>query len=194
MSRHFFIFAAAYLLATHWTRCANVRDENRKTCIKESFAKSSVREEDRARTVELLEQVFDELQARFSQGEKPDGWMSKPSVIFANKVLADKELKGKTAAIDFFRQFVCCLSGKSLTWNNMRCQEARAVNQGRLTDEDLRKLIQAANAAGRQRGGQPVPDDDLKRIFAQKLGNEEKGQVALEVHKTLAECQKKWRG
>lgn len=184
MATKLLLSATALVLASLSVQCAV--SEIWHPCYQKAFNRSSVSEEDKERTLEIIAQTFKEASEQFRQGNKT----ATSDKIFWNILSSDAGIKDKGAVKKFFEVLVLCLHEEWRNWSSIPCQEAQEANRNRLlTDKDLRKLIRVANAAFDESGGFHVPDDILKKKFTDALGSGEKGQVALKVHHAIYNCQ-----
>lgn len=189
------LFAAALLLlATSGVLCMMPTAADREACTKEAVANSSVSEEDRMKTQQVIADTFKEMREKFKHGSREKRNALTGRDIIAEKVDANEGIKDKEAAKKYARAFKRCLMHRPMSWDRIRCQAAKDANKDRLTDEDLRKMMGAVRSAYRENKGQQIPDDILEKKLGEALESEDKGKAALEVHKAINECWKNKKG
>ncbi|KAL3234111.1 hypothetical protein MRX96_022852 [Rhipicephalus microplus] len=142
------------LLVAHFAVCMEPRKEDMEVCIKEAVDSSAVGEEDKTKALEIMEQAKRDMHRMHRERNKEALKEMRHKDFLSGKLQASEDIKDKQAAVKFIMALSRCLTARFISWENIHCQKAKDVNQDRLTDDDLKKLVITAkdgrDANGRQ--------------------------------------------
>ncbi|KAH7969979.1 hypothetical protein HPB52_023611 [Rhipicephalus sanguineus] len=172
--------------------CMKPRKEDMEACTKEAADRSSVSEEDKTKALEIMQQTKRDMHRMFRERNKEALKEMRKKDFLSGKLQASEDIKDKQAAVKFATTFSYCLMAKFISWERIHCQKAKDVNQDRLSDDDLKKVLITAKEAKMEKEGK-IADEELEKKFVEVLESEEKAKVAMQVDQALEECKAQWK-